>query len=48
MFATCSYTVIITVKGYRGYCTQLTLEISRTFLANTVKVCTATDLHSHY
>ena len=46
MFATCSYAVI--VKGYRGYCIQLTLEISRTFLTSTMKVCTAADFYSHY
>ena len=44
LFVTCSYTVI--VKGYKGYCTQLALEISRTFLTSTIKVCIVGDFYS--
>ena len=31
--------------GYKGYCTQLALEISRTLLTSTLKVCIAGDFH---
>ena len=43
LFVTCSYAVI--VKGYKGCCTQLALEISRTFLTSTIKVLIFTVGH---